>query len=87
VPDTFAESTKMTHLHTVPDDTVTVELDISGVWDVKMAAIQCHKSQIDASPILEAPEEQQKIFLGTEFYQPAVIRNNNKNLLTRKFIQ
>lgn len=78
VPDTIAESTKMTYLHTVPAETVTVKLDVSEVWDIKMAAIKCHKSQIDASPILEKTEVEQKIFLGTEFYQLAALRNNKK---------
>ena len=59
----------MHHLHTVPDEAVTLTVDVSAVWDTKMAAIRCHRSQMGSSPILDAPEEQQRLFLGTEYFQ------------------
>ena len=69
VPRSQAAALKMTHLHTVPDESVTLTVDVSTVWGTKMAAIHCHRSQIGNSPILEAPEGQQRLFLGTEYFQ------------------
>jgi len=48
---------------------VTLTVDVSTVWDTKIAAIRCHRSQIVNSPILAAPEEQQRLFLGTEYFR------------------
>ena len=69
IPHSLAEALKMHHLHTVPDETVTLTVDVSAVWDIKMAAIHCHHSQMGSSPILEAPEEKRRLFLGTEYFR------------------
>ncbi len=69
IPHSLAEALKMVHLHTVPDDAVTFTVDVSALWDTKMAAIRCHHSQMGSSPILEAPEEQQRMFLGMEYFR------------------
>jgi LmbE family N-acetylglucosaminyl deacetylase len=69
VPRSLTAALKMPHLHTVPDEDVTLTVDVSEVWDTKMAAIHCHRSQISNSPILSAPEEQQRLFLGREYFQ------------------
>ncbi len=79
VPRSLAETLKMPHLHTVPDEEVTLTLDVSTVWDAKMAAIRCHRSQIANSPILDTPEKQQHIFLGTEYFQKITVQTK-KNL-------
>lgn len=63
MPSSLVEAVKMFHLHSVPDEEVTHTVDVAPVWDVKMAAIRCHHSQIVNSPILDAPEKQQLIFL------------------------
>ena len=72
IPHSLAEALKMQHLHTVPDEAVTLTVDVSAVWDIKMAAIHCHRSQMESSPILSAPEEQQRLFLGTEHFQQII---------------
>jgi LmbE family N-acetylglucosaminyl deacetylase len=69
IPHSLTEALKMHHLHTVPNETVTLTVDVSAVWDTKMAAIRCHRSQMGSSPILDAPEEQQRLFLGTEYFE------------------
>ena len=69
IPHNLAEALKMHHLHTVPDQTVMLTVDVSAVWDIKMAAIHCHRSQMGSSPILEAPEEKRRLFLGTEYFR------------------
>ena len=79
MPRSLAEDMKMPHLHTVPDEEVTLTMDVSAVWDAKMAAIRCHHSQIVNSPILDAPEEQQHLFLGTEYFQRIIIQKKKIN--------
>jgi len=69
IPHSLVEALKMHHLHTVSDEAVTLTVDVSAVWDIKMAAIHCHHSQVANSPILDASEEQQDLFLGTEYFQ------------------
>ncbi len=68
----------MFHLITVPDEEVTLTMDVSAAWDAKMAAIRCHRSQIASSPVLDAPEEQQHLFLGTEYFQQITVQTKNK---------
>ena len=69
MPHSLAEALEMPHLHTIPDEVVTLTVDVSAVWDTKMSAIHCHRSQMVNSPILEAPEERQRLFLGREYFQ------------------
>jgi len=69
VPISLAEALKIYHLQTVSDEAVTLTVDVSTVWDTKMAAIRCHRSQIVNSPMLSASEERQHLFLGTEYFQ------------------
>ena len=78
VPCSLAEALKIHHLHTVPDEVVTLTVDVSSVWDIKLAAIHSHRSQIASSPILEAPVEQQCLFLGTEYFQQVMAQTKNK---------
>ena len=73
VPHSQVEELGITHLFTVPDSAVTLAVDVSAVWDIKMAAIRCHSSQIENSPILRAPEAQQRLFLGTEYYRQVIM--------------
>ncbi|KAA3659357.1 MAG: PIG-L family deacetylase [Chloroflexi bacterium] len=69
IPHSLAAALEMTHLNTVPDEAVTLTVDVSAVWDTKMAAIHCHRSQMVNSPILDAPEARQRLFLGTEYFR------------------
>ena len=74
MPRSLAQALEMTHLHTVPDEAVTLAVDVVDVWEAKMAAIRCHRSQIGSSPILDTPEEKQRLFLGTEYFRWAAGR-------------
>ena len=78
IPSSLAETMKMPHLHTVPDEEVTLTLDVSAVWDAKIAAIQCHASQLSSSPITSAPLDRQRLFLGTEYFQQITKQMRNK---------
>ena len=68
MPSSLAEITGMPHLSTVPDEDVTLTMDVSPAWDAKLAAIECHKSQISSSPITRDSIERQRLFLGTEYF-------------------
>ena len=83
MPHSLAENLKMVHLHTVYDEEVTHAVDVSAVWDEKMAAILCHNSQRANSPILDAPKEQQRLFLGTEYFQQIMVQTKNRTISKR----
>lgn len=74
VPHSLAERLGMTHLHTVPDHTVAVTVDVAAVWECKLKAIRCHRSQMGRTPILDASPDKQRLFLGTEHFQRAATR-------------
>ena len=76
MPRSLAEALTMTHLHTVPDEAVTLAVDVSAVWEAKLAAIHCHRTQMGGSPILDAPEEKQRLFLGMEYFRLAMARSD-----------
>ena len=71
MPDSLARELGMKQLHTIPDHEVTVTVDVQKVWDQKTAAIACHRTQIGESPILQAPMEHQRRFLGWEHFYRA----------------
>ncbi|RJP54210.1 MAG: hypothetical protein C4583_03180 [Anaerolineaceae bacterium] len=58
----------MKQIRAVPDDTIALTVDVSSVWEAKMSAIRCHRTQLGESPILDAPEAKQRLFLGTEHF-------------------
>jgi len=80
VPRSLAHALEMRHLHTVPDEGVTVTVDVSAVWETKMSAIRCHRTQASGSPILEAPEKKQQLFLGTEHFLLAAQRGGSEQV-------
>ncbi|HEM62305.1 MAG TPA: PIG-L family deacetylase, partial [Chloroflexi bacterium] len=71
VPHSLARALGMTQLHTVPDESVTLTVDVSRVWEAKMAAIRCHRSQIKGTPILSTTKENQRLFLAVEHFRLA----------------
>lgn len=74
VPHSLAKTLSMTQIHTVPNDAITLTVDVSTVWAAKMAAIHCHRTQLGESPILRASPEKQHLFLGTEHFQTVLFR-------------
>lgn len=69
VPKTIADQLKMTQIHAEPDGWITHMVDISEVWDAKLEAIRCHRTQLDESPILKANQQLQRLFLGKEHFR------------------
>jgi LmbE family N-acetylglucosaminyl deacetylase len=47
---------------------IALIVDVNLVWEQKLAAIRCHRTQLRAAPILSAPAEQQRLFLGWEHF-------------------
>ncbi len=74
VPRSIAEALGLAHLHAIPDEEVTLAVDVMPVWEQKLAAIRCHRTQLGGSPILAAPPERQRLFLGVEHFQRAAER-------------
>lgn len=68
VPRSLAERLGMTQIQAVPDEAIALTVDVSAVWDDKITAIRCHRTQLSESPILKAPEARQRLFLGVEHF-------------------
>lgn len=68
VPFSIKQSLGMDKIIQVPDEQISLSLDVNAVWDIKMKAVHCHASQLSSSPILSQSLERQRIFLGTEHY-------------------
>jgi N-acetyl-1-D-myo-inositol-2-amino-2-deoxy-alpha-D-glucopyranoside deacetylase len=74
VPCSVAQALGLAQLHAVPDEDVTVAVDVTPVWAQEMAAIRCHRAQLDDPPILKAPAERQRLFLDREHFCRAEAR-------------
>lgn len=74
VPRSLAESLNMRQVHSVPDEAIALTVDISPVWEEKVAAMHCHATQISSSPMLSAPLERQRLFFGRESFVLAARR-------------
>ena len=74
VPKSIADALGMAHIQALPDDRITHTITISKVWDTKLRAIHCHKTQINESPILKAQPSEQKLFLGKEHFRRTELR-------------
>ena len=81
VPRSVARALGLAHLQAVPDNEVTLAVDVMPVWALKMAAIGCHRTQAGESPILQAPAERQRLFLGREHFCRAQARRPHDVLL------
>jgi N-acetylglucosamine malate deacetylase 2 len=83
VPRSLAEKVQLPQLQAVPDAEIDLAIDVTPVWDIKLAAMHCHASQLNASPLLHAPEAQQRLFFGQEFFIKAAEWNPAGNFLPR----
>ncbi len=72
VASSVANALGYTHLHATPDDAITLTINVFAAWDQKLAAIQCHRTQLAASPVLNDTTERQRLFLGQEHFIRAV---------------
>ncbi len=76
VPRSVAKALGLSHLHDAPDEQVTLTVDVTPVWEQKLAAIRCHRTQMGGSPILNEPKEKRRLFLGTEHFRLAMTRSD-----------
>ena len=74
VPKSLVEATGMTHIHYVPDEEITLRIDVTSVLRQKLAAIRCHKSQISASAVSVSSLREKQHFLVTETFKLAASR-------------
>lgn len=74
LPRSLAADMGLAGPHAVPDEQITLAVDVSPVWEDKMAAIRCHRTQLAGTPILAAPPAEQRRFLGSEYFQRAAAR-------------
>ena len=81
MPDSLAKELGLDQLHTLPDNELTVTIDVQSVWEQKIAAIACHHTQAGESPILRAPLERQIRFLGWEHFYRAITSQPDDMLL------
>lgn len=89
VPRSLAENLNMPQVCPVPDEAITLTVDISSVWAKKMAALRCHATQWSSSPIASASEERRQLFLGREYFVRMLSRCPDRDYLPhvlREFI-
>lgn len=82
VPQSLADAVAMTPVHAIPDEAMTLTVDVHPIWQAKMAAIDCHRTQRGETPILTASEEKRRLFLGRESFIRAQARAEGDLLLT-----
>jgi LmbE family N-acetylglucosaminyl deacetylase len=74
LPRSVAERLEMWGVQPVPDEAIALSVDVSPVWEAKLAAIRCHATQLSSSPMMHASIERQRLFLGTEHFVRAAVR-------------
>lgn len=68
LPASIAATLGLTNLHAVPDGQISLTVNVESVWDRKLRAVACHRTQRAGSPILAAPVARQRLFLDTEHF-------------------
>jgi len=81
LPRSVAEQLEMKEVQSVPDAALALTVDVSPVWEAKLAAIRCHATQLSTSPMMHAPIERQRLFLGTEHFVRAAVRRTAHDFL------
>jgi len=81
VPRSLARRLGMHQVHPVPDEAITLALDVSTVWEAKMSALRCHATQWTSSPMVNASEEERRLFFGKEYFMRAACRDATADFL------
>lgn len=68
VPQSVTQTLGLPRLHAAPDEEIALTVNVTPVWEQKLAAIRCHHTQLGVTPVLRAPAEQQRLFLGWEHF-------------------
>jgi LmbE family N-acetylglucosaminyl deacetylase len=85
VPRSLAKRLDMRRVRPVPDEAIALTVDVSPVWETKLAAIRCHATQLSSSPMMRAPAEKQRLFFGTEYLVRAAQRRAEADFLETIF--
>jgi LmbE family N-acetylglucosaminyl deacetylase len=83
VPRSLAEQLEMHQVHSVPDEQITLAVDVASVWSVKLAGMACHMTQRSSTPLITAPEARQRLFFGREFYVRAASRHPDLDFMAQ----
>ena len=75
VPQSLAQKLDMREIHSVPDEAIALTVDVSSIWETKLAAMRCHATQLSSSPMMKAPAERQRLFFGREYFVRAAMRH------------
>jgi LmbE family N-acetylglucosaminyl deacetylase len=81
VPLSAAQALEMRQVQAVPDAQIDLRVDVSSVWETKLAAIHCHATQLSSTPLLRAPEDRPRLFFGREYFVKAAERRSEENFL------
>lgn len=82
VPRSLAQELDMRQVHSVPDEAIAFTVDISPVWETKLAAMRCHATQISSSPMMSVPAEIQQLFYGREYFVRVACRSSEMDFMT-----
>jgi N-acetylglucosamine malate deacetylase 2 len=82
VPQSLANQLGMRQVHPVADAEIAFGVDVSSVWETKLAAIHCHATQLSETPLLRAPADRQRLFFGREYFVNAAERQPEDNFLS-----
>jgi LmbE family N-acetylglucosaminyl deacetylase len=83
VPASVASRFSMSQVQPVPDEDIGLRVDVSSVWDLKRAAMDCHATQRSSTPMLTAPEITQRLFFGREYFVCTTCRNAELDFLPK----
>lgn len=83
VPRSLAQRLGLAYLRPVPDEAITLSVDVSPVWEIKLAAMQCHATQLSSFPMARAPMARQRLFFGVEHFVRAGSRRPEADFLDR----
>jgi LmbE family N-acetylglucosaminyl deacetylase len=81
VPRSLAEKLDMRQVRPVPDEAIALTVNVSPVWQKKLAAMRCHATQWSASPLTSAPEERRRLFFGREYFVRVARRDADGDFL------
>ena len=63
-----------------PDEAVTTTLNVSDFVDIKIASLECHRTQIDPNgPFAQLPQDMMREIMSTEYYTLAAPENADED--------